>query len=110
MAGTPTALESGPPKDPLNTLNSTGRAGSLSSTTVVNVDQVSVDWGGLAAVTVTLNATNITNHYVDVLVPWSIISQQAYGSTVDVSATIISAATGNTSLRSEEHTSELQSH
>ncbi len=44
MAGTPTALESGPKKDPLNTLNSTGRAGSLSSNTVVNVDQSSVDW------------------------------------------------------------------
>ncbi|WP_454764333.1 transglycosylase SLT domain-containing protein [Cupriavidus campinensis] len=43
MAGTPTALDSGP-KDPLNTLNSTGRAGTLSSTTVVNVDQASVDW------------------------------------------------------------------
>ncbi|MGO4412161.1 MULTISPECIES: transglycosylase SLT domain-containing protein [Cupriavidus] len=44
MAGTTTALESGPPKDPLNTLNSTGKAGSLASTTVVNVDQVSLDW------------------------------------------------------------------
>jgi membrane-bound lytic murein transglycosylase D len=45
MAGTPTALESGPPKDPLNTLNSTGRAGSLASgAPVVNVDQSSVDW------------------------------------------------------------------
>lgn len=44
MAGTPTALESGPAKDPLNTLNSTGRAGSLSSANVVNVDQSSVDW------------------------------------------------------------------
>lgn len=44
MAGTTTALESGPPKDPLNTLNSTGRAGTLGSTTVVNVDQVSLDW------------------------------------------------------------------
>lgn len=44
MAGTPTALESGPPKDPLNTLNSTGRAGSLAGAPVVNVDQASVDW------------------------------------------------------------------
>ena len=44
MAGTPTALESGPAKDPLNTLNSTGRAGSLSRANVVNVDQSSVDW------------------------------------------------------------------
>ncbi len=44
MAGTPTALESGPKKDPLNTLNSTGRAGSLSGTNVVNVDQSGVDW------------------------------------------------------------------
>ncbi len=42
MAGTTTALESGPPKDPLNTLNSTGRPGTLGSTTVVNVDQVSL--------------------------------------------------------------------
>ncbi|WP_223851402.1 MULTISPECIES: transglycosylase SLT domain-containing protein [Cupriavidus] len=31
-------------KDPLNTLNSTGTAGSLSSSTVINVDEVSVDW------------------------------------------------------------------
>jgi hypothetical protein len=30
LSGTPTALESGPKKDPLNTLNSTGRAGTLS--------------------------------------------------------------------------------
>ena len=44
MAGTPTALETGPKKDPLNTLNSTGKAGTLSSTAVVNVDQTSVDW------------------------------------------------------------------
>ena len=44
MAGTTTALESGPPKDPLNTLNSTGKPGTLGSTTVVNVDQVSLDW------------------------------------------------------------------
>lgn len=44
MAGTPTALESGPPKDQLNTLNSTGRAGSLAGAPVVNVDQASVDW------------------------------------------------------------------
>lgn len=44
MSGTPTALETGSPKDPLNTLNSTGRPGSLSSSTVVNVDQTSVDW------------------------------------------------------------------
>lgn len=44
MAGTPIALDSGPKKDPLNTLNSTGKAGTLSSSTVVNVDQSSVDW------------------------------------------------------------------
>ncbi|MEN7526505.1 MULTISPECIES: transglycosylase SLT domain-containing protein [unclassified Cupriavidus] len=44
MAGTPTALESGPKKDPLNTLNSTGSAGILPGTAVVNVDQTSVDW------------------------------------------------------------------
>ncbi|GMG90581.1 transglycosylase SLT domain-containing protein [Cupriavidus metallidurans] len=44
LSGTPTALESGPKKDPLNTLNSTGRAGTLSRSTVVNVDQSSVDW------------------------------------------------------------------
>lgn len=44
MAGTPTALESGPPKDPLNTLNSTGRAGSLASSNVAKVDQSGVDW------------------------------------------------------------------
>ena len=44
MAGTPTALESGPAKDPLNTLNSTGRAGSLASSNVAKVDQSSVDW------------------------------------------------------------------
>ena len=29
LSGTPTALESGPKKDPLNTLNSTGRAGII---------------------------------------------------------------------------------
>ncbi|RZT41726.1 transglycosylase SLT domain-containing protein [Cupriavidus agavae] len=44
MAGTPTALDSGQNKDPLNTLNSTGGAGILPGAPVVNVDQASVDW------------------------------------------------------------------
>lgn len=43
-AGATTSLVDSSKKDPLNTLNSTGTAGSLSSTTVINVDEVSVDW------------------------------------------------------------------
>lgn len=44
-AGASTALvDSSSKKDPLNTLNSTGKAGSLSGSSVINVDEASVDW------------------------------------------------------------------
>lgn len=61
-------------------------------------DSVKVDWGGYGTVSVTLTSANITAKYVDVTVPWSIIQQQGYDSTVNVSAYVVGATTGNPSL------------
>jgi hypothetical protein len=63
-------------------------------------DTMSLDWGGAGVIPVTLTASHITAKFVDVLVPWSVLSLKEYGSTVAVGATITSASTGNTSLAS----------
>ncbi|NBS66149.1 MAG: hypothetical protein EBT33_17715, partial [Betaproteobacteria bacterium] len=62
-------------------------------------DSVVINWGSQSnAASVTLTSTDITNKYVDLLVPWSAIQTQNWG-TVNVSAQVVSAA-GNASAAS----------
>jgi hypothetical protein len=62
-------------------------------------DTVTVNWGSQTLSAVTLSATNITNQYVDVTVSQAQLLSQAFGN-VTVSASVTSAASGNTSLTS----------
>lgn len=59
-------------------------------------DKVLVAWGGAAPIEVVLSATDISNKYLNVNVPFSTIDAQGFGS-VTVTAQIVSAATGNLS-------------
>ena len=59
-------------------------------------DKVLVAWGNATPIEVVLSATDITNKYVNVNVPFSTIDAQGFGS-VTVTAQIVSAATGNLS-------------
>jgi len=62
-------------------------------------DRVVINWGSQSsAVSATLSATDINNKYVDLLVPWSAIQTQSWGS-VSVSAQVVNAA-GNASAAS----------
>ncbi|WP_143473853.1 Ig-like domain-containing protein [Limnohabitans sp. G3-2] len=55
-------------------------------------DVIQLNWGPDTTTQVTLSATNITNHYVDVTVPYSVISAQSFGN-VTVSAKLLVTGT-----------------
>ncbi|WP_416547868.1 beta strand repeat-containing protein [Limnohabitans sp. DCL3] len=55
-------------------------------------DVIQLNWGTDTTTQVTLSATNITNHYVDVTVPYSVISAQSFGN-VTVSAKLLVTGT-----------------
>ncbi|NBS66729.1 MAG: hypothetical protein EBT33_20770, partial [Betaproteobacteria bacterium] len=59
-------------------------------------DTLTVTWGTQTLAVYTLLAADITAKYVDITVPFSAISAQAYG-TVPVTAVVTSAASGNSS-------------
>ncbi len=60
-------------------------------------DTLTVTWGSVTLPVITLTATHVTtNKYVDILVPFSTIDSLAFGD-VPVTATITSAASGNSS-------------